>query len=69
MPIKLIEGKISTDDIIFYDNKEIGKILIDSEFSFGIIKLDYEKNIYGKVLKTTKGKIMINKIDWKNKNL
>ena len=48
--------------------KEIGKILIDNEFSFAIIKLAFEKNIYEKELKTDKGTIMINKINWKNKN-
>ena len=68
MPIKLIEGKLVTEDVIYYEKKEIGKILIDNEFSFAIIKLTFEKDIYVKKLKTDKGTIMINKINWKNKN-
>jgi len=68
MPIKLIEGKLVTEDVIYYETKEIGKILIDNEFSFAIIKLTFEKDIYEKELKTDKGTIMINKINWKNKN-
>ena len=68
MPIKLIEGKLVTEDVIYYEKKEIGKILIDNEFSFAIIKLTFEKDIYEKELKTDKGTIMINKINWKNKN-
>jgi hypothetical protein len=57
-----------TQDVIYYEKKEIGKILIDNEFSFAIIKLTFEKDIYEKELKTDKGTIMINKINWKNKN-
>ena len=36
--------------------------MFDNEFSFAIIKLTFEKDIYEKELKTDKGTIMINKI-------
>ena len=68
MPIKLIEGKLMTEDVIYYEKKEIGKILIDNEFSFAIIKLGFEKDIYEKVLKTDKGTVIVKKINWKKKN-
>ena len=38
LPIKLITGKIKEDEKIYSNNVEIGKILIDGEYPFALIK-------------------------------
>ena len=38
LPIKLIKGKIKEDEKIYSNNVEIGKILIDGEYPFALIK-------------------------------
>ena len=44
LPIKIKEGKISEGDLIKFNDKEIGRTLIDQPFPFAIIKLT-EPNI------------------------
>ena len=38
LPIKLIKGKLKEDEKIYSNNVEIGKILIDGEYPFALIK-------------------------------
>ena len=38
LPIKIIEGKISEDEIININEVEIGKVLIDEEYPFALVK-------------------------------
>ena len=38
LPIKLIEGKLKENEKIYNNNTEIGKILIDGEYPFALIK-------------------------------
>ena len=38
LPIRLIEGKLKENEKIYNNNIEIGKILIDGEYPFGLIK-------------------------------
>ena len=38
LPIKLIKGKLKEDEKIYNNNVEIGKILIDGEYPFALIK-------------------------------
>ena len=38
LPIKLIEGKLKENEKIYNNNIEIGKILIDGEYPFALIK-------------------------------
>ena len=38
MPIKIINGKVNEGDKILNNNNEIGKVLIDNEYPFGVIK-------------------------------
>ena len=38
LPIRLIEGKLKENEKIYYNNIEIGKILIDGEYPFALIK-------------------------------
>ena len=38
LPVKILQGKIKDDDEIYYKDKIIGKLIIKSEFPFGLIK-------------------------------
>jgi len=38
LPIKLIEGKLNQDDLIYNGEFEIGKVLIDSRYPYALIK-------------------------------
>ena len=38
LPIKILEGSIKIDDQISFNSKEIGKVLIDNNYPFGLIK-------------------------------
>ena len=38
MPISLVNGKIKENDLIYEDKTEIGKVLIEGEYSFALIK-------------------------------
>ena len=38
LPIKILEGSIKVDDQISINSKEIGKVLIDNNYPFGLIK-------------------------------
>ena len=47
LPIKIIEGKISEDEIININEVEIGKVLIDEEYPFALVKYmnkNFDKN-------------------------
>ena len=39
LPIKKISGEIIENNIIKYKNNEIGKVIIDKPYSFGLIKI------------------------------
>ena len=39
MPVKLIKGKINENEIIKFQNFEVGRILIDQPYPFAIVKL------------------------------
>ena len=38
LPIKIIEGKLNEDESIYYNDIEIGKVLINNEYPFALIK-------------------------------
>ena len=38
LPIRIIEGKLNEDESICYNDIEIGKVLINEEYPFGLIK-------------------------------
>ena len=64
LPIILIEGKLSKDEKIYNNNVEIGKILIENEYPFALIKYldkNFEKD---KILKTSKGSFKISVPEW-----
>ena len=61
--IEVIEGSIK-DDLIFSDNKEIGKILIKDINFFGVFKFKDEKFNFDKIYKCGNAKIKVNKPNW-----
>ena len=66
MPIKKISGEISENDVIKYKDIEIGKIMIDKPYPFGLIKIvDPDlKEFSNTELLCGKSKIKILKPDW-----
>ena len=38
LPIKIIDGKLKEDELIYYNDIEIGKILINEEYPFALVK-------------------------------
>tara|TARA_Y100001970_G_scaffold194881_1_gene236880 strand:- start:51 stop:749 length:699 start_codon:yes stop_codon:yes gene_type:complete len=63
-PIELIKGKISEDEKILNNGVEIGKILINDEYPFGLIKY-LDKNFdKGKIFTTENGSFKIFIPEW-----
>ena len=64
VPKKLIEGELNQDDFIYNGEFEIGKVLINNEYPFALIKyLDNnfdQKNDF----KSKNAKLRIKKPDW-----
>jgi len=66
LPINLINGKLYEGDSIFNKNVEIGKVLIDNDYPFALVKYldkNFEENVE---LKTKEASISIKKPDWIN---
>ena len=64
MPIKIINGKLNEGESIFNDENEIGKVLIDNDYPFALIKY-LDKNFDEKVeFKTKEASISIKKPEW-----
>ena len=65
-PIKKISGKLNENDIIKYKNSEIGKVLIDSPYPFGLIKIiDPDlKEFENKELDCGESKVKVIKPEW-----
>jgi folate-binding protein YgfZ len=61
--LELINGSIKENDIINFEGKEIGKILIDGNYPFGLIKFR-ELNLDTTNLNTKSGLLKINKPNW-----
>ena len=38
LPIEIIDGKLSEDETIYFNNVEIGKILINEKYPFALVK-------------------------------
>ena len=65
MPIQLIEGELSVDQIIKDENNiEVGKILIDGDYSFGLIKCVNNNFNFHKTYSSYAAKIKILKTNW-----
>ena len=63
-PIEIIEGNIANDDIIKINNNEIGKIVNNSKFSFGLFKFKDPNFKLDQILSTEKAKIKVLKPFW-----
>ena len=64
LPIEVIEGKIKVGENIFANNNEIGKILIDNEYPFGLIKYRSEFFDIEKKFKCKNAVIKIKQPEW-----
>jgi folate-binding protein YgfZ len=64
LPISMIDGKIAEGESIYYNDNEIGKVLIDKEYPFALIKYQ-DENFKGKSdFNTKEASIKIAKPDW-----
>ena len=67
-PVNLIKGKLIEGESIYYNETEIGKILIDSDYPFALVKY-LDENFKGKSdFKTRDALINIEKPDWIKNN-
>ena len=59
LPIEIIDGKLSEDEKIYNNNVEIGKVLINDEYPFALIKY-LDKNFNkDQVIKCRNGSLKI----------
>ena len=64
LPISTIDGKLTEGESIYYNDNEIGKVLIDKEYPFALIKY-LDENFTGKSdFNTKKASIKIEKPNW-----
>ena len=63
-PVQVIEGNIDNDEIIKINNTEIGKIVNNSKFSFGLFKFKDPNFKIDEILNTDKAKIKVIKPFW-----
>ena len=68
LPIKVIEGDISAGQSIFIEKTEIGKVLIDKNYPFAVIKYTSEKFNFDLIFKINNATIRIIKPKWLNLN-
>ena len=64
LPIDLIEGKLNQGDLIYNDKFEVGKVLINNQYPFALIKYLDEHFIKGIVFECKDAKLKIKKPDW-----
>ncbi|MDA7689826.1 folate-binding protein [Candidatus Pelagibacter sp.] len=64
LPINVVKGELTEGESIYYNENEIGKVLIDNEYSFALIKY-LDENYNGKSnFNTKEASIKIEKPDW-----
>ena len=64
LPISMIDGVLTAGESIYYNDNEIGKVLIDKEYPFALIKY-LDENFNGRSDFNTKdASIKIDKPDW-----
>ncbi len=64
LPIKIIDGKLKEDELIYYNDIEIGKILINEEYPFALVKYlnqNFNKDL---IFKSKKGSFKILIPEW-----
>ena len=66
MPINIVKGKLTEGESIYYNENEIGKVLIDNDYPFALIKY-LDENFDDSVnFKTKEASIKIKKPNWIN---
>ena len=66
LPVQIIDGKLNIDDNITNDDENIGKILVNNDYPFGLIKIK-EKNLnFSKKYKCNSATIKFIKPFWMN---
>jgi folate-binding protein YgfZ len=64
LPISMVNGELTEGESIYYNDNEIGKVLIDKEYPFALIKY-LDENFAGKSdFYTKEASIKIEKPDW-----
>ena len=63
-PVEIIDGNIDIDEVIKINNIEIGKIVNNSKFPFGLFKFKDSNFKLEKIINTNKAKIKIKKPFW-----
>ena len=64
LPIEIIDGKLSEDEAIYYNNIEIGKVLINEEYPFALIKYSNENFNKNFTFKSKNGSFKIFIPEW-----
>ncbi len=64
LPFKVVNGKIEINEDIFFDNENIGKILIGNDFPFGLIKMKNNNFNFLKNYKSKNATLKFLKPDW-----
>ncbi len=64
MPVNVINGKLNEGESIFNNENEIGKVLINSDYPFALIKYLDENFDEKNEFKTKEASIRIKKPDW-----
>ena len=64
LPVEILKGEIKEGASILHQNKEIGKILINNNYPFGLIKCSNNEFDFKNEFQTEKAIIKIRKPDW-----
>ena len=64
LPIEIIDGKLSENETIYYNNIEIGKVLINEEYPFALIKYSNENFNQNLTFKCKNGSLKIFVPEW-----
>jgi folate-binding protein YgfZ len=64
LPINIVKGELTEGESVYFNENEIGKVLIDKDYPFALIKY-LDKNFEGKSnFNTKEASIKISKPDW-----
>ena len=64
MPIQTVQGKVEVDENIYINDEDIGKILINNNYPFGLIKFKNDSIDFSKEYTCGSSKIKIIKPSW-----
>ena len=66
LPFKILNGSLSENDTVTYNEKEIGKALISNKYNFGLVKLNNDIFSFDKIFKCGNAEIKFFKPEWLN---